>query len=185
MTYYPIPTEKIGVVDSWLLKGEYEHKIEGNKLIFSKTSIVIADECIYEFELKKNVASIEFSFQHVVGGRLGGNSNLTICADFIHYFGSYREIQSPEVIWHHFDKTVQTSKEEWNFLTKAFDLETFKKIKNGPCGTCVDGVDEIFSVTINGKTYSFINGYNDVHFKQMQDFFDAIRENFRLFWLQL
>jgi hypothetical protein len=176
LTFYPIPTEKIGVVDSWLLKGEYEHKIEGNKLIFSKTSIVMADECRYEFELIKNDASIEFSFQYVVGGRLGGNSNLTICADSIHYFGSYREIQSPEVITHHFDMTVQTSKEQWDFLTKAFDLEAFKKIKNGPCGTCVDGTDEIFSVTINGRTYSFVNGNDDVHYKQMQDFFDAIKE---------
>jgi len=54
LTYYPIPMEDIGVVDSWLLKGEYKYKFDGNKLSFSKTSKVMADKCRYEFELKKN-----------------------------------------------------------------------------------------------------------------------------------
>jgi hypothetical protein len=137
---------------------------------------VIFAACGKNDDIVKNDASIEFSFQHVVGGRLGGNSNLTISAVSIHYFGSYRELQSPEVITHIFDKTVKTSKKQWDFLTKAFDLETFKKIKSGSCGACVDATDEIFSVTINGETYSFVNGKNDVHYKEMQDFFDVIKE---------
>ena len=56
LTYYPIPMEAIGVVDGWLLKGEYEYKLEGDKLSFSKTSTVMADEYRYEFELKKNAS---------------------------------------------------------------------------------------------------------------------------------
>ena len=53
LTYYDIPIETIGVVDDWLLKGEYECKFDGNILICSKTATVMEEEYRYEFELKK------------------------------------------------------------------------------------------------------------------------------------
>ena len=53
LTYYPIPMEEIGVVDSWLLKGEYKYKFDGNKLTFSKTAPVMDMKYKYEFELKR------------------------------------------------------------------------------------------------------------------------------------
>ena len=54
LTYYDIPMEKIGVVDDWLLKGEYEYKYDGNRLILSKTSTVYEEKYRYEFEFKIN-----------------------------------------------------------------------------------------------------------------------------------
>jgi len=54
LTYYPIPLEDIGVVDSWLLKGEYKYKFDGNKLTFSKTAPVMDMKYKYEFELNRN-----------------------------------------------------------------------------------------------------------------------------------
>ena len=54
LTYYPIPMEDIGVVDEWLLQGEYKYKFDGNKLIFSKTSTVFGERYKYEFEFKRN-----------------------------------------------------------------------------------------------------------------------------------
>jgi hypothetical protein len=51
---YPMPMQAIGVIDSWLLNGEYELKFDEDKLIFSKTSIIVADEYKYKFELKKD-----------------------------------------------------------------------------------------------------------------------------------
>jgi len=50
---YDIPMEDIGVIDEWLLKGEYEYKFYGNKLRFSKT-VTVGDKYSYEFELKRN-----------------------------------------------------------------------------------------------------------------------------------
>ena len=132
--------------------------------------------CDKSNEITKDDESLVFSYQFVVVGRLGGYSKLTINANLTHYVSNYRELQSPEVITNSYETTVKTSKEQWNSLTKAFDLETFKKIKSGSCGACVDATDEIFSVTIDGETYSFTNGRNDVYYQQMQDFFDAVKE---------
>ena len=46
--------EKIGVLEDWFLKGEYEYEIDGDKLTFSKTVVVHEEEYLYKFELKKN-----------------------------------------------------------------------------------------------------------------------------------
>ena len=56
LTYYDIPIEYIGVVDSWLLKGEYKCEFGENKLIFSKTATVMADMYEYVFELNKDAS---------------------------------------------------------------------------------------------------------------------------------
>ena len=40
--------------DDWLLKGEYEYKIDGNKLSFSKTATVLEKEYKFEFEFIKS-----------------------------------------------------------------------------------------------------------------------------------
>ena len=53
LTYYDIPMEDIGVVNAWLLNGEYECKLDGDKLSFSKTATVYDDKFKYEFELKR------------------------------------------------------------------------------------------------------------------------------------
>ena len=56
LTYYPKPMEAIGVVDSWLLKGEYQYESDENKLTFSKTSLVMDMEYRYEFKLEKKAS---------------------------------------------------------------------------------------------------------------------------------
>ena len=55
LTYYPKPMATIGVLNSWLLKGEYEHEFNGDNLRFSKMSTE-GDEYRAEFELKKIVS---------------------------------------------------------------------------------------------------------------------------------
>jgi hypothetical protein len=54
LTDCPKPMQTIGVIDSWQLNGEYEYKVDGDKLIFSKTSTLAEDEYRYEFKLKKD-----------------------------------------------------------------------------------------------------------------------------------
>ena len=54
LTHYDIPMGDIGVVEDWLLKGEYKYKHDGDKLTFSKTATVYADKYSYTFELVRN-----------------------------------------------------------------------------------------------------------------------------------
>ena len=117
--------------------------------------------------------SLIFSL-HRGGSWINLDENLKITASTTHYSISYHEIGTWEPKNHQTE--VKTSDKQWKFLARTFDLETFKKIKDGPCRSCVDGFETMFSVTINGKTYSFSNGDDDEHYKQMQDFFDAIIE---------
>lgn len=55
LSNFPVPIQSIGVVDSWLLKGEYEFTFEAGKLVFSKTTKVMAHEYKYQFDLKKDI----------------------------------------------------------------------------------------------------------------------------------
>ena len=77
--------------------------------------------------------------------------------------------------------TKKTPKEIWDNLNKTYKLETFKKIKDGSCSACLDGVDETFTVTLFSKTYSLYNGVKDENYKQMQDFFDLFYEQIKAF----
>jgi len=110
---------------------------------------------------------------HRYSGWFGLDENLKINATVTHYSVNYKEF----VIWEpkSYSTTLQTPKEQWDYLVKTFDLKTFKKIKDGQCRTCVDGFDVTFTVIIKGITYSFYNG-EDEYYKQMQHFFDAILE---------
>ena len=137
-------------------------------------AVILLASCQKDKETIVDDESLVFSYHCVVGGRLGGNAILEINAGATHYSVNYRDIQTLENVT--YQTTAKTSKKKWDYLIKTFDLETFKKIQNGRCNVCVDGMDEIFSVTINGETHSFSNGYEDDHYKQMQEFFDTIIE---------
>ena len=136
-------------------------------LIICAVAISIFASCHKDDELT------EFSLQRG-GGWTALDEDLKINAGATHYSINYRNLQTSERI--SYETTVKTSDELWDVLLKTFDLKTFKKIKDGRCSACVDGVDEIFSVTQDGNTYSVYNGYDDEHYKQMQDFFNAIIE---------
>jgi len=131
---------------------------------------------------KKNVSeedeSLVFSVQYS-GGWTMIDENLKINANTTCFFSSYHDRSTMKRI--SYQTTIKTLTELWNNLTKTFKLETLKKIKDGSCRACVDGVDETFSVTINGETYSFYNGVIDEHYQQMQSLFDSIYEQIETF----
>jgi hypothetical protein len=140
--------------------------------------VILFASCAKSNEIIEDDESLIFSF-HRGGSWIGLNENLEISASAIHYSISYRELQTSER--KSYETTVKTSNEQWDYLTNTFDLETFTKIKNGSCRSCVDGFDEIFSAIKDGKTYSFTNGDNDEHYQQMQAFFDSILEQVESF----
>ena len=127
--------------------------------------------CDKRNEIIKDDDSLIFSF-HRGGSWVGLDENLTINAGATHFSISYRDLQTSER--KSYETTVKTSIDQWNDLTKSFNLETFTKIGNGPCRACADGFDELFSVIKDGTTYTFSNGDADEHYKQMKEFFDSI-----------
>ena len=124
----------------------------------------------------------DFSF-HRNGSWSGLNETLKITVDSTHYSVSYRNLQTSELI--SYQTAIKTAAEQWNDLTKSFDFATFANIQDGPCRACVDGLDETFSVIHNGETYSCYNGNGDDHFKQMQEFFDAMLIQASIFKMNL
>lgn len=56
LLHYDVPMEDIGVIDEWLLQGEYEYTFKGNKLKLSKTYPVMDMEYGCEFKLEKNAS---------------------------------------------------------------------------------------------------------------------------------
>ena len=129
--------------------------------------------CDKDNEIKSD-DSLVFSFRRS-GGWTGLNENLEINSESTHYSISYINPQSG------YQTTIKTSDIIWNELIKTFDLETFKRIQNGACASCVDGIDVTFSVTKEGQTYSFYNGGGDENYQKMQEFFDTIYEQVKYF----
>ena len=115
--------------------------------------------------------SVVFLF-HRNGGWIGLDEKLKITADSTCYFISYHNLQTGEFI--SYQTSVKTFGKQWDYLINTFDLEAFTEIQDGSCFACVDGFDETFSYTKEEETYSLYNGGKDEHYKQMQEFFDAI-----------
>ena len=126
---------------------------------------------------KSDDESLVFSVKYF-GGWTSIDENFKINANSTYYSGSYHDRETMQR--KSYQAKIKTSAEQWHYLTKTFDLEAFKKIKNGSCRACVDGVDETFSVTIYGETYSFYNGIVDENYQQIQDFFDAFYEQLKI-----
>jgi len=123
----------------------------------------------------KNGDSLVFSI-HRWGGWTGLEENMTINAESTSYSISY--LTNPKS---GYQTNIKTKEQQWDSLKKIFDLETFTKIQDGGCASCLDGIDETFSVTKNGKTYSIYNGAGDENYKKMQAFFDIINEQLTVF----
>jgi len=109
---------------------------------------------------------------HRNGGWIGLDEKLKITADSTYYSISYHNLQTGEFI--SYQTAVKTFDKQWDYLINTFDLGVFTKIQDGSCYACVDGFDETFSYIEEDETYSFYNGGEDEHYKQMQEFFDAI-----------
>jgi len=123
----------------------------------------------------KNDDSLVFSIRRS-GGWTGLDETMTIKRDSTYY--SIRYYTAPQL---GYQRTIKTSEQQWDSLKKTFDLETFTKIQDGYCISCVDGIDETFSVTKDGKTYFLYNGAHDEIYKKMQAFFDIILEQITVF----
>ena len=135
--------------------------------------VILFASCDKSNEKIKDDESLIFSILRS-GGMLGYSESLEINAGATHYSIRYYDLVTRKD--KKYQTTIETSDELWDYLIKTFDLETFTKIKEGPCHACYDGLDIVISVIKDGKTYSVNNGDVDEHYQQMQDFFDSIFE---------
>ena len=140
-------------------------------------AVILFVSCDKSSETNDNAV---FNFQRV-GGFIGLNEKLTIDANTTCYSINYLEYIDGAWKPESFQTTIPTSDEQWKNLTGTFNLETFKKIKDGSCRACLDGEDETFSFTKAAKTYSIYNGDADENFQKMQEFFDIILEQIKSF----
>jgi len=136
--------------------------------------VLVFASCNKSNEIVKDDQSLIFIYR-CSSGWVGLDENLKISSDST-YYSFYHELA--EISYH---TSIKTSKEQWDNLTKAFNLETFTKIQNESCGLIYDIPTSRFSVSINGEIYSFYNGECDKYFKQMQGFFDLIFEQKKSF----
>ena len=135
------------------------------------------NEIIIDDEHKSNEKTIDYESLSVSIHRLGGfmalDEKLIINEDSTHYSIRYFDLFGTSE-FKSYQTTIETSDELWDYLTKNFDLDIFTKIGDGSCSACLDGIDEVISVIIDGETYSFYNGVVDEHYQQMQKFFDSL-----------
>ena len=56
LTDYDVPTEEapLGIIENYLLQGEYEYTLDKNNLTFSKSSTAYEENYRYELEFKRN-----------------------------------------------------------------------------------------------------------------------------------
>jgi len=140
--------------------------------------VILFASCNKSNEIIEDDESLIFSVQYF-GSHLMIDEILKINANATHYSGSYYDLKAMKR--KSYQTTIKTTDEQWDYLTKTFDMEAFKSIKNGSCSACLDGVDETVSVSMYGETYSLYNGVVDEHYQQIQTFFDAIYEQIEVF----
>jgi uncharacterized repeat protein (TIGR02543 family) len=135
--------------------------------------IVTSDVTLYAKWVEKETLIFEF---HRVGGWICLDEKLQINAD-----STYFSITYLSDTWKSYKTTIKTSDNLWIDLKRTFDLDAFKKIEDGPCFSCGDGYDDLFFVITDTETCSIYNGNDDVHFKQMQGFFNLLFEQAEYF----
>ena len=136
--------------------------------------VLVFVSCDKSNEIIKDDKSLIFIYR-CSSGWVGLDENLKITEDST-YYSFYHELAEKS-----YQTSIKTSKEQWDNLTKTFNLETFTKIQDESCGLIDDIPTSRFSVSINGEIYSFYNGECDEYFKQMQDFFNLIFEQKKTF----
>ena len=149
-------------------------------------NLVIAFAAVFLFaSCEKNISEPEY-FQYMYQ-RFGGpvvvndtiNEWLLITKDSMYYMAVYLDTEKYEV-WEPatiYSATVVISTEQWDFLSRTFDLKTFKKIGRCKPDSFVAGeFIEEFTFLGNGKHYIACHKKTDENFQQMKDFFDFILE---------
>lgn len=80
-----------------------------------------------------------------------GNARLTITPDSIHYFSTQKDVGIAR----------KNTPEDWQNLLKTFNIEDFKKVKQGREHIVYDGTDETLEITTNNGKYAVRNAYED------------------------
>ena len=147
-------------------------KVKNHPNLLITLVLILFASCNKDNEIIIDDESLIFNYR-ISSGWVGLDENLKITTDSTYY--SIRH----DLAEISYQTSIKTSKEQWDNLTRAFNLKTFTQIQDESCGLIYDIPINRFSVTVNGEIYSFYNGECDKYFKQMQDFFGLILEQIK------
>lgn len=99
-----------------------------------------------------------------VGGQLGNYSSFKITKDSIHFEGGTTTNQK-HTEWH---KAI--TPHTWGNLISSIKIKDLSLIESSPSIQPIDGMDETFQIKTTKKSHVFVNAYNDVHYRQFEEF---------------
>lgn len=123
-------------------------------LLIAITLLLTIISCQKEVINKEKILKIETS-----ATAQSGQSILSITQDSIRYFSTQMDVGIAR----------KNTPEDWKNLLKTFELEDFKKLKQGREHLMYDGTDEMLGITTNKGEYSIRNPYEDsINFKKIE-----------------
>lgn len=143
-------------------------KINSLKTLFSIFLLLTLFSCNKENSDKKLLSGkpeeITFIGLSYVGGEQGNYRIIKITKDSIHL-----ETRTNEVKKHKSWKKSITP-ETWKKLTSWFQIKDLSLVESSSSIQSIDGIDESFQIKTTKKSHVFVNAYNDVHYKQFENF---------------
>lgn len=143
-------------------------KINSLKMLFSIFLLLTLFSCNKENSDKKlssgKPEEITFIGLSYVGGEQGNYRIIKITKDSIHLETGTNEVKK------HKSWKKSITPETWKKLTSWFKINDLSLIESSPSIQSIDGIDESFQIKTTKKSHVFVNAYNDVHYKQFENF---------------
>lgn len=143
-------------------------KINSLKTLFSIFLLLTLFSCNKENSDKKLLSGkpeeITFIGLSYVGGEQGNYRIIKITKDSIHLETGTNEVKK------HKSWKKPITPETWKKLTSWFKIKDLSLVESSPSIQSIDGIDESFQIKTTNKSHVFVNAYNDVHYKQFENF---------------
>ena len=112
----------------------------------------------------KGSEKIDFITLSHVGGALGNYTIIKVTQDSVHFEDGNTANKKHKELSKAIDQKV------WKNLISSIKLKDLNIIESSSSIQKFDGIDEIFQIKTSKKSYLFVNAYNDVHYKQFEEF---------------
>lgn len=137
-------------------------------MLFSIFLLLTLFSCNKENSDKKLLSGkpeeITFIGLSYVGGEQGNYRIIKITKDSIHLETGTNEVKK------HKSWKKSITPETWKKLTSWFKIKDLSLVESSPSIQSIDGIDESFQIKTTKKSHVFVNAYNDVHYKQFENF---------------
>jgi len=111
-----------------------------------------------------NTEEITFIRLSNIGGEKGNYRTIKITKDSIHLETGINAGEK------HREWSTSITPKMWTKLISSFKVRDLSYIKSSPSIQGIDGIDESFQIKTTKKSHVFVNAYNDIHYRQFEDF---------------